>query len=140
MKRLVVIGIVLLIGTSLAQAQGRGARDGNRRGRQGPAAVQASQNTDDTRGGQDNVQRPIRQRLRDPNNCQAAEGRPLQQRLRDPASCPRFSAARRGNSPGMGWGCLRRGGSPGGWNRSCCPRCGCCRGQGGRHRGWSTSD
>ena len=78
MKRLVVLAVVLIVGVSLAQAQGRGARGGDRRGRQGPAAVQASQNTDDTRGGRDNVQRPIRQRLRDPNNCQAAEPSRLQ--------------------------------------------------------------
>jgi hypothetical protein len=140
MKQAVVISIVLLVGASLAQAQGRGARGGDRRGRQGPASVQASQTADDTGGGRDNVQRPIRQRLRDPNNCQAAEGRLLKQRQRDPANCPRFNAASRGNSPGMGWGGLRRGGGPGGWDRACCPRCGCCRGQGGRHHGWSTSD
>ncbi len=140
MKRLVVLAIVLLVGASLAQAQARGMRGGDRRGRQGPAAVQAAQDTDDTRGGRDDVQRPIRQRLRDPNNCQAAEGRPLQQRQRDPANCPRSNAASRGNLPGMGWGCLRRGGSPGGWDRLCCPRCGCCRNQGGRHHGWGASD
>ena len=137
MKRLAVLAIVLLVGVSLAQAQGRGARGGNRRGGQGPAAVQATQSTSYTQGAPDNMQRPIRQRLRDPNNCQATDGQPLRQRLRDPASCPRFSAANRSGLPGMGWGCMRGGGGRGGWDRPCCPYCGWRGGQGGRHHGWS---
>lgn len=136
MKRLAVLAIVLLVGVSLAQAQGRGARGGDRRGAQGAGAVQATQSTSDTPGAADSVQRPIRQRLRDPNNCQATDGRPLRQRLRDPANCPRFNAAGRSNQPGMGWGGMRSGGGRGGWDRSCCPCCGCWGGQGGWRHGW----
>ncbi len=136
MKRLAVLAIVLSVSVSLAQAQGRGARGGSRRGGHVPAAVQATQNTNSAQGAADTVQRPFRQRLRDPNICHASGGRPLRQRLRDPANCPRIGAASRGNQPGLGWGCMRGGGGRVGGDRPCCRCCNCRRGQGGWQRGW----
>lgn len=137
MKRLAVLAIVLLVGVSLAQAQGRGARGRERRGGQGPAALQAQHSITGTRSAPGDVQRPVRQRLRDADNCQASDGRPLWRRLRDPASCPRFSPASRGDRPGMGWGYMRGGGGGrGGWDRSCCPHGGCPGDGGGWHHGW----
>jgi len=61
MKSMITIAVVLLIGASWVQAQGRGVRGGGRQG----ARLQAALRTSST----DAVQRPIRQRLRDPNNC-----------------------------------------------------------------------
>lgn len=136
MRQLVVLATVLIVGVSLAQAQGRGTRNADRRSRQELVAVRAAQATDDALRAQGSIQRAIRQRVRDPGNCQVAGDRPLQQRLRDPASCTRFNAASRRSSLGSGWGCLRRGARAGGWDRSCCLVGRCCRYQGGRHHGW----
>lgn len=136
MKRLVVLVTVLIVGVSLVQAQGRGTRGADRRGGQGQAAARAAQATDDVLRAQGSIQRAIRQRVRDPDNCQVAGNRPLQQRLRDPASCARFNAASRSISPGKGWDCLRRAVRAPGWDRPCCLVGGRYHYQGGRHHGW----
>jgi hypothetical protein len=136
MKRLAVLAFVLLVGVSLAQAQGGSAWGRDRRGGRGPAAVQAMHGRNQMRSTPDSVQRPMRQRLGDPYNRQATDSQPVRRRLRDPASCARFSPAGRGNQAGMGWGGMRGGGGRVSWNTLCCPYCGYRGGQGGWRHGW----
>ena len=136
MKKFVVLASVLIMGASLAQAQGRGARSGDARGWQGSATTQPTPNANVARGDQNNVQRPIRQRLRDPNKCQVNDGRAQRQRMRDPANCPRLGAAGRSNPLGAGWGRAYNGCGRARWAQANCPRCGCAGRQGGWRHGW----
>ncbi|MGD8452716.1 MAG: hypothetical protein PVJ57_12930 [Phycisphaerae bacterium] len=132
MKRVVLLGIVLLAGVSVAMAQGRGGRTGQRGGRSAAQGVRAATTVVTPSVAPTVAQRPMRQRVRDINNCQATDGQPLRERLHDPASCLRLNAGggQRGMGLRLGLGLGCRGG---GLRYGCCP-CGRCGG--GRHHGW----
>jgi hypothetical protein len=123
MRQLAVLTIALIAGAGIAQAQEAVTPAGDAKGQKAPPdvrlpqqssqqnAVQLPQRNDTAPGAQSDVQRPIRRRLRDPNNCQAAEGRPIRQRLRDPANCQFRSSPDWGAGRGVPNWCGRQGGA-----------------------------
>jgi hypothetical protein len=145
-KQFAAVTVALIVSAALAQSQNAGAPAVNANDQQGQSTVQTVPANDAGPAAPSNVQRPLRQRLRDPNRCQAPENRPGRQGLCDPADCPRPNCPRRDGAncrlrqgapncdrgPGMKWGrghgadCLRAPGA--GWERG--PKAGWGRGQG----------
>jgi hypothetical protein len=146
MKQFAAVTGALIGSAALAQRQNAGAPAVNANDQQGQSTVETVPANDAGPAAPSNVQRPLRQRLRDPNRCQAPENRPGRQGLCDPADCPRPNCPRRDGAncrlrqgapncdrgPGMKWGrghgadCLRAPGA--GWERG--PKAGWGRGQG----------
>jgi len=146
MKQFAAVTVALIVSAALAQSQNAGAPAVNANDQQGQSTVETVPANDAGPAAPSNVQRPLRQRLRDPNRCQAPENRPGRQGLCDPADCPRPNCPRRDGAncrlrqgapncdrgPGMKWGrghgadCLRAPGA--GWERG--PKAGWGRGQG----------
>lgn len=146
MKQFAAVTVALIVSAALAQSQNAGAPAANGNDQQERTTVQPAPANDTGPVAPSNVQRPLRQRLRDPNRCQASENRPGRQRFCDPADCPRPNCPRRDGAncrlrqgapncdrgPGMKWGrghgadCLRAPGA--GWERG--PKAGWGRGQG----------
>jgi hypothetical protein len=131
MKPLIAISVVLLIGLNWAQAQGFGARGGERRGQQG-ARLQAAASTSTT----DAVQQPMRQRQRDPNNCPLLMNPTSQSTQGGMRFAPRCGRLLCGQGLGPS-GCLwRTSDSTSTPTSVACPRCGRVAPGGGRHGGW----
>jgi len=130
MKSMITIAVVLLIGASWVQAQGRGVRGGGRQG----ARLQAALRTSST----DAVQRPIRQRLRDPNNYPLLTNQASQPTQRGMRLVPRCGGLFCGQGLGTGWCLWGATDSTTAQATVVCPRCGRLAPGGGRHGGWRT--
>ena len=118
MKQFAAVTVALIVSAALAQSQNAGAPAVNANDQQGQSTVETVPANDAGPAAPSNVQRPLRQRLRDPNRCQAPENRPGRQGLCDPADCPRPNCPRRDGAncrlrqgapncdrgPGMKWG------------------------------------
>jgi len=95
MKQFAAVTVALIVSAALAQSQNAGAPAVNANDQQGQSTVETVPANDAGPAAPSNVQRPLRQRLRDPNRCQAPENRPGRQGLCDPADCPRPNCPRR---------------------------------------------